>query len=69
MTHQSPIGETSGTLVEAEHLEALDDLVAGVVLGEHLRAEEAQVDPGGLDAFSFLYARRNDDESWKMSLR
>ena len=49
-------GDRGEPLVVAELLEAVDGLVAGMVVGEDLREEEAQGDPGEVDPLPPLMA-------------
>jgi hypothetical protein len=47
-------GDRGEALIVAEFLESLDGFIAGVIVGDHLREEEAQGDPGTIDPVSPL---------------
>jgi hypothetical protein len=49
----SRVGRDLGeALIVAGLLEPLDGVIAGVIIGEHLREEQAQGDPGRVDPLS-----------------
>lgn len=53
-------------MIVAEFLEAIDGVVAGVVVGEDLREEDAEGDPGSVDPLTpgmIVFAAGGLDES------
>jgi len=59
-------GDGGEPLIVAELLEAIDGVVAGVVVGEDLREEDAEGDPGSVDPLTpgmIVFAAGGLDES------